>query len=287
MSSEAQDALEQLFNVLSAKRYSPRTIRNYTQEMRFIFAHYQDVLPASLTSKDIINYINHIIKVYEVGREKCHQVAQSCSFFYKHVMPSPFIVPSQFYPRKDHKLPKVFSVEQVQMLLSVITNPKHRMIISLFYGSGVRMNELRNIKLCDIDSKYFQIKVVAGKGKKDRFTLLPKHLLEPLRAYYKHDRPKVYLFEGKTPGIPMCESSIQHSVQRYVKMIGLGGQDYSAHTLRHSFATHLLDAGTDIHTIKELLGHSSLATTMIYLHLQQSKRATIISPFDSIINQVS
>lgn len=270
--------------MLNAKHYSVRTIRNYTQEMRFIFAHYYDVLPASLTSKDIINYINHIIKVHEVGREKCHQVAQSCSFFFKHVMPSAFIVPSQFYPRKEHKLPKIFSIEQVQKLLAIITNPKHRMMISLFYGSGVRMNELRNIKLCDIDGKSFQIKVVGGKGKKDRFTLLPKHLLESLRDYYKQDKPKVYLFEGQKPGIPMHERSIQHFVQRYVMMIGLGGQDYSAHTLRHSFATHLLDAGTDIHTIKELLGHSNLDTTMIYLHLQQSKRAAIVSPFDAAIN---
>ena len=85
----------------------------------------------------------------------------------------------------------------------------------------------------------------------------------------------------------MHERSIQHFVQRYVIMIGLGGQDYSAHTLRHSFATHLLDAGTDIHTIKELLGHSNLDTTMIYLHLQQSKRATIVSPFDAVMNQAS
>ena len=114
LSPQAQDALQQLFNVLSAKRYSPRAIRNYAQEMRFIFAHYYDVLPASISNKDIIDYINHIIKAYEVGREKCHQVAQSCSFFFKHVMPSPFIVPSQFYPRKEHKLPQVFSAEQAQ-----------------------------------------------------------------------------------------------------------------------------------------------------------------------------
>lgn len=253
--------------------------------MRFLFAHYYDVAADSISQKDIVNYINHIIKVYGVGRAKCHQVAQSCSFFFKYVMPSPFIVPSQFYPRREHKLPQVFSIEQIQQLLSAATNIKHRMILSLFYGSGVRMNELRHIRLCDINSKSFQIKVVAGKGRKDRFTLLPKHLLEPLRDYYKQVRPRVYLFEGQTPGEPLHERSIQHFVQRYVKMIGLAGQDYSAHTLRHSFATHLLDAGTDIHTIKELLGHSSLTTTMIYLHLQQCKRATIVSPFDAVINK--
>jgi integrase/recombinase XerD len=276
--------LQQLFNVLTAKHYSPRTIRNYTQEMRFLFAHYPDVVPDSISQQDIINYINYIIKVHEVGREKCHQVAQSCSFFFKYVMPSPFIVPSQFYPRKEHKLPQVFSIEQIQQLLSAAINIKHRMILSLFYGAGLRMNELRHIRLCDMDSKSFQIKVVAGKGRKDRFTLMPKHLLEPLRDYYRQDKPRVYLFEGQTAGMPMHERSIQHFVQRYVKVIGLGGKDYSAHTLRHSFATHLLDAGTDIHTIKELLGHSSLNTTMIYLHLQQSKRATLVSPFDAVIN---
>ncbi len=185
-----------MFNVLTAKHYSPRTIRNYTQEMRFLFAHYHDVLVSSISGQDIINYINYIIKEHGVGREKCHQVAQSCSFFFKHVMPSPFIIPSQFYPRKENKLPQVFSTEQVKQLLSVITNLKHRMVISLFYGAGLRMNELRHVRLCDIDSKAFQIKVVAGKGRKDRFTLLPRHLLDDLRKYYLQDKPLVYLLKA-------------------------------------------------------------------------------------------
>ncbi len=154
-------------------------------------------------------------------------------------------------------------------------------MVSLFYGTGMRMNELRNIRLIDVDSKSFQVKVVAGKGGKDRFTLLPKHLLEPLRQYYKDTKPLTYLFEGQRKGAPMHERSIQHFIQLYITKIGLGGKDYSAHTLRHSFATHLLDNGCDLHTIKELLGHSNIATTMIYLHLQQSKRAAIVSPFDA------
>jgi integrase/recombinase XerD len=279
------DCLHQLHKTLVAKQYAKRTIRNYTQEMRFLFAHYYDVVPSSINQQDIINYINFIINEHGVGREKCHQVAQSCSFFYKHVYPSPFIVPSAFYPRKSHKLPQVFTMEQVQQLLSVIDNIKHKMIISLFYGSGLRMNELKNVRLSDIDSKSFQVKVVTGKGGKQRFTVLPKHLLEPLRQYYKMYRPAIYLFEGQKQGVPMHERSIQHFIQRYITMIGLGGKDYSAHTLRHSFATHLLDAGTDIHTIKELLGHSNLDTTIIYLHLQQSKRAGIVSPFDAVMEK--
>jgi len=270
--------------VLTAKHYSPRTIRNYMQEMRFLFAHYHDLAVSSISGKHIINYINYIIKEHGVGREKCHQVAQSCSFFYKHVQPSPFIIPSQFYPRKENKLPQVFSVDQVKQLLSVITNLKHRVIICLFYGTGLRMNELVNLKICDVDSKPFQLKV-SGKGRKDRFTLLPKQLLEDLRKYYLQHKPQTYLFEGQTKGQPMHPRSIQHFVQCYVSKIGLGGKDYSAHTLRHSFAIppHAgLDAGTDIHTIKELLGHNNLSTTMVYLHLQQSKRAGLVSPFDAM-----
>lgn len=279
------DCLQQLHHTLVAKQYAKRTIRNYLQEMRFLFAHYYDLLPTSISQKDIINYINFIINEHGVGREKCHQVAQSCSFFYKHVYPSPFIVPSAFYPRKTHKLPQVFTIEQIQQLLSVVDNVKHKMIISLFYGAGLRMNELKHVRLSDIDSKSFQIKVVTAKGGKQRFTILPKGLLEPLRHYYKMYRPKEYLFEGQRTGVPMHERSIQHFIQRYITLIGLGNKDYSAHTLRHSFATHLLDNGTDIHAIKELLGHSNLDTTIIYLHLQQSKRAAIISPFDTVIGK--
>ena len=239
--------------------------------MRFLFAHYHDVIPDSITQQDIITYIAYIIKVHGVRREKCHQVAQSCSFYYKYVYPSPFILPSAFYPRKTHKLPQVFSTDQVRLLLSVITNAKHKMMISLFYGSGLRMNELRNIRLVDVDSINYEVKVVAGKGGKDRFTLLPKHLPEPLREYYKATRPTTYLFEGQRKGLPMHERSIQYFVQQYITKIGLAGKDYSAHTLRHSCATHLLDSGCDLHTIKELLGHSNIATTMIYNFIKYSR----------------
>ena len=281
MSASSQEALHQLQAVLTAKHYSPRTIRNCMQEMRFIFAHYPDLLPASITSQHIVSYINFIITAHGVGREKCHQVAQSCSFFFKHVLPSPFVIPSQFYPRKENKLPRVFSVAEVKQLLTVIPNLKHRVMTGLFYGTGLRINELVHVKIDDIDSKSFQIKVT-GKGRKDRYTLLPKQLLEDLRKYYLQHKPQTYLFEGQTAGKPMHPRSIQHFIQRYITLIGLGGKDYSAHTLRHSFATHLLDAGTDMHTIKELLGHSNISTTMVYLHLQQSKRAGLVSPFDAM-----
>jgi len=157
-------------------------------------------------------------------------------------------------------------------------------MIGLLYGAGLRLNELRMLKVCCIDSKAMQIKVVQGKGNKDRFTILPKFILNDLRAYYRNHRTKEFLFEGYIPDRPMHERTIAHAVTRCMKIAGFQNRHYSAHTLRHSFATHLLDNGVDIHSIKELLGHTKLETTMIYLHLQQSKRAALVSPLDTIMN---
>lgn len=275
--------LKQFADVLSAKCYSPRTIRNYVPEMRYIFGYYNDVAPDSLKQLDIVKYINFIKTEHKVGRDKCRMVAQACSFFYKHILPTPYVIPHALYPRKEFKLPSILSPEQFSQLYNSIQNRKHKAIIGLFYGTGLRLSELRFLKMTEIDSKNFQIKVVAGKGNKDRFTILPKGILEDLRNYYKCDRPKTYLFEGQKVGVPMNDRSIQHAIRQCMKIAGLEKFEFSAHSLRHSFATHLLDQGTDIHTIKELLGHSKIETTMIYLHLQQKKRAALVSPFDALI----
>lgn len=250
--------------------------------MRMVFAFYNDTSPSSLVQNDIIRYINAIKTDFGVGRAKCRMVAQSCGLFFKYILPTPYIVPRALYPRKEFRLPEILSQQQAALLIGSISNIKNKAIVGLFYGTGMRLAELRNLKIGDIDSTAFQIKVVAGKGNRDRFTLLPKKLLDDLRTYYKMYRPKTYLFEGRIPGMPMHERSVQHIVNISMDIAGLGGKGFTAHTLRHSFATHLLDNGVDIHTIKELLGHSKIDTTMIYLHLQQRKRATLVSPFDAL-----
>ncbi len=175
--------------------------------------------------------------------------------------------------------------QEVRQLLSVITNLKHKAIIQTIYSSGIRLQECQNFKISDIDSPHMRIKVVQGKGKKDRYTILSKTTLATLRQYYKHYRPKEYLFNGRGPGSMMAARSMQHCLLQALKKAGLQAKDYSIHTLRHSFATHLLDSGTDLHTIKELLGHSKLETTMVYLHLQAHKRFALVSPLDSLYNR--
>ncbi len=274
-----------LFEYLAAKNYSPRTIRNYTAEMRYIFAFYNDKAPVEINQDDIIRYLNFIKKQFGSGYDKCRMVAQACSFFYKNILQVPYVVPSAFYPRKEFKLPNILSEKEVRHLLECTTNFKHKCMLSMFYGTGMRLDEMCKLKMSCIDAENAQVKIEKGKGNKDRMTILPKKLLEDLRCYYKKERPKVYLFEGKTPCKSISNGAMQVAVRNAMVNAGFPKGIYSAHSLRHSFATHLLDAGVDLHTIKELLGHSKIETTMIYLHLQKCKRAKLTSPFDRIIEK--
>lgn len=268
---------------MRAASYSERTVRNYTSEVRFLFSYFNDLDPLAIGQDEIILYINYLKTALNLGRDKCRMAAQSFSFFYKHVLRKPYVLPSKLYPRKEHTLPDILSQQQAIHLINGIKNIKHRCMIGLLYGAGLRLNELRLLKVKSIDSQAMQIKVVQGKGSKDRFTILPQYILEDLRKYYQQNRPKEFLFEGYIPNKPMHERAIGHAVTQCMKVAGFKDKGFSAHTLRHSFATHLLDGGCDIHTIKELLGHTKLETTMIYLHLQQSKRAAIVSPLDAIM----
>jgi site-specific recombinase XerD len=154
----------------------------------------------------------------------------------------------------------------------------------LLYSTGMRLKEISNLKIADIDSKAMQIKVVQGKGAKDRYTLLSGQVLLELRAYYVIYRPKEYLFNGAKEGKPLSVRSIQQLVKTSLTRIGLQNKRYSVHTIRHSFATHLVEGGTDLHSVQELLGHSSLKTTFRYLHLSAKHRQSIVNPYDALLN---
>ncbi len=257
-------------------------MRNYCSEIRFVFAYYNDKDPEKVDQDDIIAYINYIKKHFGSGYDKCRMVAQALSCFYKHILRVPYVVPSAFYPRQEKKLPEVLTVEEVSHLIDSIENLKNKCILGMFYGTGLRLYEMTHLKVSSICSKTNEVKVIKGKGNKDRITLLPEKLLPELRFYYSQYRPRVYLFEGRQPGHPMSNSAMQTIVRNAMQKAGFPKGKYTAHSLRHSFATHLLDAGADIHTIKVLLGHSNIETTMVYLHLQKSKRAALISPFDQL-----
>lgn len=271
-----------LSNFLEAKNYSPRTGRNYVQEMRFLFAYYNHLSPDQITQNHIFDYLIFIKREHGVGRDKCRMSASACSFFFRNILPTPYVIPSELYPRKEFRLPDILSVEQISHVLSSIKNIKHKAIIALLYGTGLRLSELRFLEMKSISRAEKQIKVIAGKGNKDRFTILPISILKLLTDYWLIYKPQKYLFEGQVRGIAMNDRSIQHAIRKTMIDAGFGEMKFSAHSLRHSFATHLLDNGNDIHTIKELLGHSKIETTMIYLHLTKQKREKLVSPLDMI-----
>jgi integrase/recombinase XerD len=231
----------------------------------------------------IMGYLFYLSKTLGCSRVKCKMAAQSISFFMRHVAKRPYVIPTVIYPRPTSKLPSVMSPEEIMQMIDSVQNLKHRTILMLLYSTGMRVSEIINCRIADIDSKNMRIKIVQGKGSKDRFTILSEQVLLELRTYYLVYKPKEYLFNGYRPGKRYSVRTVQHLMQKAITKIGLENKKYTIHTIRHSFATHLADNGTDLHTIKELLGHSTLHTTMKYLHLSSKRTEGIFNPYDALL----
>jgi integrase/recombinase XerD len=281
---QSVEALETLRKTMVASNHAKRSITSYMREIRYISAYYPDLSAYHWNDRHIIDYMAYLKDVHHVSYSKCKMVAQSVAFFFRHVLKRPYDVPSKLFPRREFKLPHYLTKEEMQTLISSCRSPKQSAIVQAFYSTGVRLEELQMLKLTDIESKNKRVFVQNGKGRKERYTLLSMRLLDTLRHYYRTQKikPTVYVFEGKKPGKPMHSRSLQHSVVMAYQYAGLSHKKHKVHAFRHSFATHLLDAGIDIHTIKELLGHSDIKSTMIYLHLQSSKRNLIVNPLDEL-----
>ncbi len=235
------------------------------------------------TEDMLMGYLLYLSKTLGCSRVKCRMAAQSISFFMRHVAKRPYVIPTVIYPRPSTTLPSVMSTEEIMKLIDSVQNIKHRTILMLLYSTGMRVSEIAGCKIADIDSKNMRIKIVQGKGAKDRYTIMSQQVLMELRAYYLIYKPKEYLFNGQKPGKRYSVRSIQHLMQKALLKIGLENKNYTIHTIRHSFATHLLDNGTDLYTIKELLGHTNLQTTMRYMHLTSRRIDEIVNPYDALL----
>ncbi len=254
--------------------------------MKLLFHFYYQLTVEEIEQQHIMDYILFIRREHEVGRPKCRAVAHSCAFFFRHVIKKEFVLPSTLYPRSEFRLPLVMTQAQVRVLFSVCTDPRQRAILALMYGSGMRTGEVMRLKMSDIERDNKQILVRQGKGHKDRYVLLPTFALKAMEEYYYQSRPQCYMFENPlTPGLPLHQRTIQDIVRAAMAKAGFAGAGFTGHTLRHSYATHALDMGHDLHTIKTLLGHSKLETTMIYLHLLQGKRNGLVSPLDKLFGR--
>lgn len=284
LNEDAIHWIKQLHQLLVLKEYGKGSIKNYVNEMTLLFKYYNDKAVAAITQQDIETYMLYIKEVHKVGRAKCRSVAQSCSFFYKRVMPADYIVPGNLYPRKQFKLPNIMTEQEVESLFQASLSLKEYCVVGLLYGTGMRISEVCNLRIQDIESKDQRIKVYQGKGAKDRYTLLPHQLLDKLRQYYiQSGKPSTYLFTSKQTGRAHHVRNMQLVVNSAMRKAGFKEKKYTAHTLRHSFATHMLNQGNNIHVIKTLLGHSNLGTTMVYLHLQKHTQLGIQSPLDQLV----
>ena len=266
--------------MLRLGEYSELTIRNYLAELRWLFCYYPDTRPSQITREMTVDYLLYLVKTQGCSRVKTKMAAQAFSCFFRHVLNKPYQTPSILFPARSAKLPSVMKPEEVKAVIDAVQNVKHRALLSLLYSTGMRLREIASLKMADIDSKAMRIKVVCGKGKKDRFTLLSSQILIELRAYYVQYRPEVYLFNGAGKGRKYSERTIQRIVELSLVKAGLKDKQYSVHTIRHSFATHLLDNGADLPTIKSLLGHASITQTMQYLHLSTELINDVVNPFD-------
>ncbi len=249
---------------LELMRYSNNTVRAYVNCFEAFINHYNDLELIDINENEIRTYLQ---KLVHEGKSNSYinQAVNSIKFFYEivHGMPNRFY--SIERPRKEKKLPEVLSKEEVISMISNTNNIKHKCIISLLYSSGLRRNELLNLKITDIDSKRMMVRVGNAKGNKDRLTVLSGEVLKDLKIYYKEYRPQVYLFEGATGG-RYSPTSVLNIVVCAAKSARIR-KKVSPHMLRHSFATHLLENGTDLRHIQLLLGHNTTKTTEIYTHV--------------------
>lgn len=265
---------------LQTLRYSPNTIRVYCHSITDFLAAFEGRELKGITSKEIELYMNSLIQGRQISRSYQNQLINAIKFYYEKVCRQPRSFYALERPRSQKKLPIVLSRQEVEALLRSVDNQKHRCILLTIYSAGLRMGEVINLKLNDIDSHQNALWVRGGKGQKDRRTLLSPKLLEALRQYYKRYRPQCHLFEGPKGG-PYSARSVQAIFKRALQASG-GNPGATVHTLRHSFATHLLEQGVDLRYIQTLLGHASSKTTEIYTHVSSHALGKINSPLDGL-----
>ncbi len=280
---EKQNSLliERMVREMQLRNYSERTIRSYSASMSKVQNFYK--LPLDkITIQQFKDFLHQRITVDKISVSLINQNMSAFKIMQVDILGRDWESIRVKRPRREKKLPQVLTVDEVARMISITRNLKHKTLLALAYSSGLRRDEIRTIKPGAIDSKGMRIHVFAGKGKKDRFTLLSTKALELLRIYYRLERPVNYLFEvsGKK-GKCLAPGTINHIAKNAASKAGIK-KKVSFHTLRHCFATHLLEKGINLPLIQQFMGHTSIKTTSIYLHLANFNPGSIISPLDGM-----
>lgn len=279
---EQKAAMHAFADKLRIRNYSQSTFKTYGVYFKQFLAAHPDTDPQEITEEQIISHVIATVKQHDYATKTQNQIINAIKFYYEKVLglhKKEYWIPR---PRKETKLPTVASEEEVIRTIIASNNLKHQCIMGLLYSSGLRRGELENLKLADINLDRRQVMVRGAKGKKDRTTILSDRMANALIKYYELYQPQVWVFEGADGG-QYSGSSIGHIVANAAKKAGIKTK-MSPHVLRHSFATHLMDKGTDTRYIQELLGHKSLETTAIYAHVSTRDLSKIKSPLDAIFD---
>lgn len=281
MKREFSTDVKKLMFEMEYRNFSTSTISTYCDCMMVLEAKINKPLN-TITTEELKSFLHFLLIEKKSSVSYINQNISAFKIFTQDVLKQPWDGIKIKRPRREKKLPTVLSVNEVENLLSSTRNLKHRAMLMLMYSAGLRKSELLQMKPKAIDSERMVVNIAQGKGRKDRLSILSPKTLEILRLYYQVERPKIYLFEPNgNPGMCISDRTLDHIVKKNAQKAGIK-KDISSHTLRHSFATHLLEAGVNLRLIQEFLGHTSLRTTSIYLHLTNVNPKSIVSPLESM-----
>ena len=271
---------QRMLEDLQIRRYSPVTIRIYLRAVAEFARHFGKA-PDRLGAEHIRQYQLFLIKEKQVSRPTFIQMVCALRFLYTHTLNRKIPMERIPFPRRERKLPLILSREEVKGLLQAPADLRHRALLAILYGCGLRVSELVELKVSDIDSARNVLRVRHGKGRKERQTLLPTKLLELLRCYWRNQRPTDWLFPSADSTRPISPKAVYLTCRKAAQRAGIS-KPIHPHSLRHAFATHLLEAGVNLRTIQILLGHANLETTARYLHVADVAVRSTASPLDSL-----
>lgn len=263
---------------LELRNRSPRTISCYVSHVA-AFAKHFGRSPEELGPEEIRVYQLHLVHERRASWSSFNQAVCALRFLYDVTLPRDWTVTHIAYGKRPHKVPSVLSRDEVRRLLACVSRPVHRLLLTTLYAAGLRLSEGLYLQVADIDSQRMVLHIRHGKGQKERLVSLSPTLLAELRAWWRIRRPPLWLFPGQGGDRPLSPSVVQRACQEAARQAGLT-KHATPHTLRHSYATHLLEAGLDVRTLQKLLGHSQLATTAHYTHVTDERVRGVISPLD-------
>jgi len=273
-------AIEELEQWICMKQYSQSTLKSYKAYFTKFLWHFNDTDPKEISKSQIQGYIYQLIKEKNISESAQNLIINAIKCYYENVLDRPRELYNITRPKKRQRLPQVLSGEAVRQILEAVPNLKHRTILMAIYSGGLRLGEVLRLRKSDVMERQQKLFIKGGKNKKDRYTLLSQQFMTILEQYLKTYDPQYWLFEGQMGGA-YSASSVQAIFRKAVKRANVG-HFATLHTLRHSFATHLLEAGVDIRYIQELLGHHNIDTTVIYTHVAQNRLSGIVSPLDRL-----